>query len=1507
MSVRMTRFLTSIGLDPASFDMEFDSIAWADEKKEKVLLKVRKSHAFTAEEFNKFQEGLGRIDYPYDISFVYDTAPSFFDINDLFNSWVLSLYRVVPSVSLTSSKEGEFSISDTDLSFDQKRIIKDFEGLLSFLNYPWKLTSKEIIEKAKSEEVNSTISDNEETSNEPSENEEVEREDVDTEEVKENIDDECNEDGEPEDEPSVEVDDSHHSEVLDAEKAYLAAMKNRPAHQNKKSNFGWRNYEFYPSIAMLYSLDSGNVEFEGEVYKSDPRQTRTGKTMNVIGVGDESSAISVRLFESNRGELDAATIASIKAGERYRIQGSVTLDKYTSDKIILANSCEKIPPVPLRGDSCLNKRVELHLHTKMSAMDGVGDIKAYCAVAKNMGMSALAVTDHGDIQAFPAAEAAGKKSGMKIIYGIEFNMFDWPVYVYNAKPILLTKAKYCVFDFETTGLSSRYDKPTEFGAVIVENGSITRRMDQFINGGVHISDMISAKTHITDQMIKDAPNEVDAVKMINDFIGDAVLVSHNAPFDIGFLNAMRAKAGMGPIENPVIDTLALSHYLFPKAARHKLGSLSKNLGLGDYDDDDAHRADYDAEALNNVWQAIIPILTKKNPAFEITDFNDLASDDPELFKHLKSYHMVALAKNQEGLKSLYRLVSDSETTFLATGATPIAKIPRSELIKERENLLYGSACFNGYVFEVAAHKGQAELEKEMAFYDYIEVQPKENYSWLVNVGEITNERLDDVLKSIVSTAEKLNKKVCATGDCHYVNPEEKICRDVYISAKALGGSNHPLHPHFRDRLPAFPNPDQHFRSTEEMFASFSSWLPKEKCEEIIVNNTNDIANLCEPLQILKNRLYAPNANLPGSDDKLREICYSNLAKTYGEHPDQRIVDRLEKELHGIISNGYSVTYYIAHLIIKKANADGYIVGSRGSVGSSFAAHMAGITEVNPLAPNYLCPKCHHFEWSEDKKLRSGFDLPVKKCPVCGEEMIRDGQSIPFETFLGFSAEKVPDIDLNFPQDYQSTAHAYTRELLSTKEENEMYSRKENVSNPHVIRAGTIATAEEKNAFGYVKGYYERILHEDWASVNKAYAGYIASKCVGVKRTTGQHPGGIVVIPADMDIFDFTPYQHPADDPNAEWLTTHYEFASMHDSVLKLDLLGHVDPMALRMMSLLTNIDIHDVPMTDPKVISLFYSSDALKMKSNPLKFRTGAVALPEFGTDFVQGILEKAHPQTFNDLLIISGLSHGTDVWNNNAEELISKNVATLDEVIGCRDDIMNYLISVGVPDSISFKIMEDVRHGKKLKPEYEEEMKKQNVPQFYIDSCNKIKYLFPRAHATAYVMGAIRVAWFKVYRPLEFYATYFSTRCDRFDIAKMCAPLDKMVESVNDLRARSQKKMDFTDTDKEIMKSLIAAVEMVDRGYKVEMISLSESLAGTWKVCHERNSIIPPFSVISGFGVKAADGIVNARKDGSFISKEDLKDRAGIGDASINALSELGVLDGLGDTNQMSLFDFGL
>lgn len=1515
-SSKMIRYLRSIGIEDYSrFDMDFESIKHDAKDAERIILSFKKGYPWDEGALHDFLAALVNVRYHYDIHFSYEEEIAFEDVDALFQNWYMHSYSSLPPFQLLPG-EGQVIFASCPDSMEEKEVLAvldEFKAMLTLIDYPF------VIEMSKEEQNEKTpvkvedFNEKENSETDPSYEDEEEYEEED-------------EEGRSEDELEAEA---RRANIEEAERNYIESLKLQQKELNRRELYRKGNYEKLKRIKDAFKVRKGNVEIVGEIASINTRATKTGRTFStfVIGkVGD--GAIKVRAF-SSKNAIPEALLSALYDGQYLRVRGALDTDERTSELCLVAHYVEEASAPPLREDHAEKKRVELHLHTKMSAMDGLGEISDYLKLAINMGMKALAITDHGNLQCFPIAESALKKikskkpeTDFKIIYGVEFYAFHKLAYVYNPADIVLKSAKYCVFDFETTGLSYRFDHPTEFGGVIVENGMIVDRFDTFINAGVHIPEAIQRKTKITDEMIKDAPNEKEALKKIMDFIGsdDVILVSHNARFDIGFLNAMRKREGLPPIKNPVIDTLALSYYLFPESARHNLGVLSRNLKLDIYDPDDAHRADYDAEVLNSVWQSALSVLEKreKNRFLSHRDLASLQINNRNVYKHLRTFHVTALAKNQEGIKDLYRLVSKSETVYMAAGSTP--KIDIDDLKEYRENIFYGSACFNGELFKDAAERSEEELERDMAFYDYVEIQPIENYSYLIDTEEMKEENLVPALRSMVDIAKKLGKTVVATGDAHYVNKEDKILRELYINAKALGGGIHPLCYLHREKLknPHFETPDQHFRSTEEMLDSFKKWLPDDLCNEIVVDATNKIADMCSPdIHILKGKLYTPDANLPGSEEKIREICYGNLQKTYGDHPDPEIKSRLDRELDGITSNGYSVTYYIAHLLIKWANSQGFFVGSRGSVGSSFAANMAGITEVNPLKPHYLCPKCKHFEWSTDPSIRSGFDLPKKKCPECGEEMLRNGQSIPFETFLGFHAEKVPDIDLNFPQDRLDLAHDETRLLLSTPEENEAYSKGESVSSPHVIRAGTIAKAESKNCFKYVKDYYEKVLGVLPESDDQAYISYLSEKATGVKRTTGQHPGGIVVIPADMDIYDFTPYQYPAEDPSAGWLTTHFDFASMHDTVLKLDELGHVDPMALRIMHEMTGVNFRDIPMNDPKVLSLFTSPKALKLKENRLNFKTGAIALPEFGTNFVQGLLEEAKPKTFNDLLIISGLSHGTNVWNSNAEDLILSG-KSLEQVIGCRDDIMNYLIQMGLDSSIAFKIMEYVRKnkvGNPLKPEFEEAMRKAKVPEWYIDSCRKIRYLFPRAHATAYVMAALRVAWYKVYRPLEFYATYFFTRCDSFDIKIMSGGIDAIMAGIKDIQSRSAKH-ETNDTDEEKLKSFMAALEMIERGFAVENVNLMESDSVMWKVSHDRNSVIPPFTCIPNFSQRSAEGIVKAREEGEFLSKEDLIDRVKrtrdpsgqaytIGGAIIDALDDVGALEGLGESNQMSLFDF--
>ena len=1227
----------------------------------------------------------------------------------------------------------------------------------------------------------------------------------------------------------------------------------------------------------------GNVSFDAVVFKEEDKISRKNKMIVSLFCYDKTDSIEVMVFENRRNFAREKIEEFAKVGTHIRVRGNVSLSKYTKEVQVIADYISIIeePFEEERVDEEEEKRVELHLHSQMSAMDGVTNISDYIKLAKKWGHKAIALTDHGDVQAFPEAQEAAKKAGgMKILYGCEMNMVDDELdYIFNPSEEELMKATYVVFDFETTGLSARYDKIIEFGAVKFKDGMIVDTMDLLIDPEMELSKTTTNLTHITTAMVRGQIKIKEAIKIMKNFIKDSILVAHNAIFDVGFMNEAFVNNGYEKITNPVIDTLPLSRYLFPDNKSHNLGSLCRQYEVH-YDENVAHRADYDAKVLSDAWQGMLGTLTKNNIHLRHCDLQYLSND--KMLKNLRVKHVNVYAKNAQGLKDLFKLVSMSNVVYYAGGTT---KIPRREIQALRKNLIIGSACFNGEIYDTALTRGKDILKEKIAFYDFIEVQPPENYSYLVNIGDVSDmEHIFHIIKDIIEASDEMNKLVCATGDCHYLNPQDKIYRDVYIYAKAVGGGRHPLNPFKRDRM-SFENPEQHFRTTKEMLDAFS-FLGEEKAKEIVVKNTNIVADMIEEVFPVKDRLYPPHIK---DDAKLLvDMVWKNAKSMYGDPLPKIVKERLDAELGGILKYGYTVQYYIASQIVMRTNKLGYMVGSRGSVGSSLVATMSNITEVNALKPHYRCPKCLYSDFSPDETIyRSGFDLPEKNCPHCGTPLIRDGQNIPFATFLGFNAEKVPDIDLNFSAESQSKAHDMTKDLLG--EEN-------------VYRAGTIETVADKTAYGYVLGYFES-QNIDPQTIRNAEKTRIAIGCQNVKRTTGQHPGGIIVIPDDMEVYDFTPIQYPAEDMSASWKTTHFDFHKIHDNVLKLDLLGHVDPTALKMLGDLTGIPAQEVPTTDVDVISLFSSDRALKRHSNYLQEKTGALGLPEFGTPFVRQMLIETQPKTFADLLIISGLSHGTDVWNGNAQDLINSNVCTLQQVIGCRDDIMVGLMNRGIDPSISFKIMEDVRKGKKLKSEYEDLLRENKVPEWYINSCNKIKYLFPKAHAVAYVMMACRVAWYKVYYPLEYYAVYFTTRSKQYDIKVMAEGEQSIINRLEEYKNIKNRGEKLSPKDEEIEKTLNIALEMTERGYNIGMIDINKSLSGKFVVDHENNKIIPPFDVLDNLGSSAADTVVAARDERPFLSIEDLLKRTKLSQTNVDVMRKLGVLDELDESNQMTLF----
>ena len=1432
MDNKMERFLASIQLDEVErFDLAFNNEKPYAKIDDTWFYYIDKDTPWDYDLLHEFQEHLTKIDYLYKLVFTYKVKPTASQVMDLLYEWYLSIYHIPLSPFNAEFKDNEIIIKyQSNLEKDKNTsIFKDFRDFLDFICYDFKIN--EIVEV-------------------PLELEETDIEQEHLEFIEEVV-------------PEIK----RKEEEL-----------RREASAFKKGGYTDIKIHFIDS-------NSGNVAIEGKIFALDEMKTsREGKKILTFYMNDDTYSIGVRVIESKI--LNSEKIDGIKKGKKVRVRGSVQIDRYSRQLVLLAHFIDFLEPDPLREDNEEEKRVELHLHTKMSTMDAVTTITDYCRLASHFGHKAIGLTDHGNVQAFPEAQAASKEFGIKVLYGIEMYMVDEKLkYITNSSDVILNKAKYVVFDFETTGLSARYDHIIEFGAVRFEDGVIVDKIDLLINPGegVVISEKIEKLTNISASMLEGKPNIEEAMPIILKFIEGAILVSHNAEFDIGFLNAALEKLGKEKVTNPTIDTLALSRYLFPEARQHNLGALSRNLEVL-YEEGKAHRADYDAEVLMDVWLAMLARITKDNHELRHKDLENLETSE-ELLKHLRPKHIIVYPKNADGLRDLFRIVSLSNIKYIAD----LPKIPREEIVKYRENFILGSACFNGEVFDTALTRTKDVLKEKIAFYDYIELQPAENYSFLINDGQVDSEEMIiQLMKDIASAAEEMGKLVVATGDAHYLNPEDKEFRDVYIMAKGIQGVRHPLNPFRREHQPMYENPNQHFRTTREMLDAFA-FFGEKKAKEYVISNSNYIASLIEDIKPIKDRLYPPK--IENCAEELERLCYEKCFAWYGFNGELPpiVSERLDKELTGIIKHNYSVIYYIAHKLIKRANDDGFLVGSRGSVGSSFVATMASITEVNPLPPHYRCPHCKYSEFVTDMPhIHSGFDLPPKDCPHCGTRMIVDGQDIPFATFLGFNADKVPDIDLNFSGEYQSFAHELTKELLGVG---------------NVFKAGTIETVAEKTAFGYVRGYFER-LGIDPDTVAHAEIARLAAGCQDVKRTTGQHPGGIVVIPGDYSVYDFTPIQYPADKKDANWRTTHFDFHAIHDNVLKLDLLGHVDPTAMKMFKDITDVDPLDVPMNDPETLSLYSSDKALRRKSNYLGETTGALGLPEFGTNFVRGMLKETRPKTFADLLIISGLSHGTDVWNGNAQELIANGTCSLSEVIGCRDDIMVYLSKMGVEPSTAFKIMEDVRKGRKVKPEYEEIMKRNNVPQWYIDSCNKIKYMFPKAHATAYVMMAVRVAWYKVHRPLEYYACFFSLRCDQYDLKPMIAGEKAIIKRLEELKQKKFKEsLSAKEEDQE--KTLYIALEMAERGYSFSNIDLYKSKATEFVVDHETKTIIPSFASIDGLGASAAASVIEAREQGPFVSKEDLIRRTKLNSQNIAMLEELHVLDDLPDTDQIDLFSF--
>ena len=1267
-----------------------------------------------------------------------------------------------------------------------------------------------------------------------------------------------------------------------------AAPKQAPVERQSGNTFTKRlskkdQYNLVP-LSVL-TEEATNVSVVGRIFNVEVRETRTGKFIAKYSISDGEFAIFVNAFADTEDEI-------LKKGKTFRFYGNYTYDaRFARDYIFRMEMFEEVGDLFVRHDNYEEKRVEFHMHTNYSEMDGISQASEYLDQAFKWGHPGMVITDHNCVQSFPKAYNALKgfrkaypEQEFTLGYGLEMNMVPDKLNIVRSPHNQdIQSSTYVVFDIETTGLSARYDHIIEFGAVLIENGRTVDKMQMFIKPPVAISTFTTELTSITQMDVNSAPVWEDAVDTILDFIQDRILVAHNASFDIDFLQEKLRVLGRPALDNTVIDTLDLSRAILEDRRSYRLGAIARALKIN-YDEQVAHRADYDAEVLCLVFLEML----RHERIEALSTVNELDSlNDDKSFSKNRPVHLNVVAKNQEGLKSLYKLVTLSHTKYLSYDSTAQSRIVKEAIVPLRENLLLGAGCLNSEVFEIAANKSQSALEEAISFYDYIEIMPLNYYEPAITRGMISNQdHLKNIIMNIIHTAKGLNKIVIGVANVHYNHPRQKLMRDVYISAQGLGGARHPLFMYDAKKRAEFIAPDQHFKTTKEMMDDFAYMGDALAYELVIASPKALLASIDSKIEPVPSKLYTPT--LENSDELLTDIVYETAHGIYGNPLPEIVEARIKRELKSILGHGYGVIYYISHLLVGRSLEDGYLVGSRGSVGSSLVATMAKITEVNPLAPHYVCTNCHYNEFFLNGEVSSGFDLTPKDCPKCSHSMLCDGQDIPFETFLGFEGDKVPDIDLNFSGEYQDKAHAYTKEIFGED---------------YVFRAGTISTVAEKTAYGYVLGYNED--HNNTLS-SQAWNSYLANGSEGVKRTTGQHPGGIIVVPDDKEVHDFTPIQYPANNRESAWYTTHFEFHDIDDNVLKLDILGHVDPTAMKLLEKYTGVDINTVPLNDAKVLSLFGSIEALNVDERHYTELTGGLGLPEFGTPFVRQMLEETKPNKFSDLVQISGLSHGTDVWRNNAQDLIKEGL-TLEEVIGCRDDIMVYLMQAGLPNKVAFDIMESVRKGKGLRPEWIQIMRDNKVPQWYIDSCLKIKYMFPKAHAVAYVMMAVRVAWFKVYYPAAYYAVYFTLRSNAYELESMSQDIHVIQKRLNGINAAMrdfQKAHEVPSKDKLLVDTLEVCIELNSRGYRVGKLDLMKSHATDWIVDpNDPKAIIPPFTAVDGLGAGVANGVIKARQEREFMSKRDLITRAGISAALVKKLDDLQVTSHLDDSNQMSLF----